>query len=145
MTFTFISIFLSCIQFADDTTLYISHSSLDYIKFCLEHDLGVLQDWFLANKLTLNIGKSVLILFGNHNYKLSVQLGDEIIPQSRFTKFLGLWIDENLNWHEHTIETMLLKLKSNTESTQEVAGISCRTMLYESYTLHRFTATSVMA
>ena len=35
-------IFLSCIQFADDTTLYISHSSLDYIRFCLEHDLGIL-------------------------------------------------------------------------------------------------------
>ena len=90
-------IFLSCIQFADDTTLYISHTSLDYIKFCLKHDLGILQDWFLANKLTLNIGKSVLILFGKHKSKLCIQIGKEIIPQSKFTKFLGLWIDENLN------------------------------------------------
>ena len=49
--------FLSCIQFANDTTLYISHSNIDYIRFCLEHDLGILHDWFLANKLTLNISK----------------------------------------------------------------------------------------
>ena len=92
-------VFLSCIQFADDATLYISHQNLDYIKFCLEHDLVILQDWFRANKLTLNIGKSVFILFGKHNNQtLSIRLGNEIIPQVKFTKFLGLWIDENLNW-----------------------------------------------
>ena len=106
-------VFLSCIQFADDTTLYISHQNLDYIKFCLEHDLGILQDWFRANKLTLNIGKSVFILFGKHNNQtLSIRLGNEIIPQVKFTKFLGLWIDENLNWRKHTSK-LLLKLKSN--------------------------------
>ena len=59
-------LFLECIQFADDTTLYITHQNLSYIRFCLEHDLNILQDWFLANKLTLNIGKSVCILFGKH-------------------------------------------------------------------------------
>ena len=62
--------FLSCIQFADDTTLYISHQKLDFITFALEHDLEILQDWFLANKLTLNIGKSVAVLFGKHGEKM---------------------------------------------------------------------------
>ena len=89
--------FLCCIQFADDTTLYISHTSLDFIRFALEHDLSILQDWFHANKLTLNIGKSVAILFGKHGgEKLRVCIGNEIIPQQSCTKFLGLWIDENL-------------------------------------------------
>ena len=32
-------IFLSCIQFADDTTLYITHKSIDYIRFCIEQTL----------------------------------------------------------------------------------------------------------
>ena len=61
--------FLSCIQFADDTTLYISHTNLNFITFALEHDLSILQDWFYANKLTLNINKSVAILFGKHGGK----------------------------------------------------------------------------
>ena len=105
--------FLSCIQFADDTTLYISHTNLNYITFALEYDLGILQDWFYANKLTLNINKSVAILFGKHGgKKLNVCIGNETIPQLKSTKFLGLWIDETLNWRDHTTK-LILKLNSN--------------------------------
>ena len=103
--------FLNCIQFADDTTLYITYSNIKYIRFCLEHDLLTMQDWFLANKLTLNIGKSVCILFGKHNnQKLEIQLGGITIPQSRLTKFLGMWIDQDLSWKEH-VSKLILKLK----------------------------------
>ena len=106
-------IFLACIQFADDTTLYISHTNLNYIQFCLEHDLRILQDWFQANKLTLNVSKSVVILFGKHcDNKVNIHIGNEVIPQTKNTKFLGLWIDENLNWREH-VSKLLLKLKRN--------------------------------
>ena len=104
--------FLSCIQFADDTTLYISHTNLNFITFALEHDLSILQDWFYANKLTLNIGKSVAILFGKHGgKKLNVCIGKEVIPQQQGTKFLGIWIDETLNWRVYT-NALLLKLNS---------------------------------
>ena len=75
--------FLSCIQFVDDTTLYITHNNINYIRFCLENDLLLLQDWFLANKLTLNISKSVCILFGKHRgIKLDIKLGNTTIPQA---------------------------------------------------------------
>ena len=106
--------FLSCIQFADDTTLYITHTNLNYIRFCVETDLSTLQDWFLANKLTLNVGKSVCILFGQKNGQkenLNARLGDENIPQVKSTKFLGIWIDDALSWNEHVTKT-ILKLKS---------------------------------
>ena len=104
--------FLECIQFADDTTLYITHQSLPYIKFCLEHDLEILQDWFLTNKLTLNVGKSVCILFGKcREEKLDIHIGPDTIPQVTHTKFLGLWIDQTLTWKEH-VSKLLLKLKA---------------------------------
>ena len=105
---------LSCIQFADDTTLYITHTNLNYIRFCIETDLRTLQDWFLANKLTLNVGKSVCILFGQkagRTESLDVKLGKEKIPQVKSTKFLGMWIDDALTWNEHVTKT-ILKLKS---------------------------------
>ena len=106
--------FLSCIQFVDDTMIYITHANLNYVRFCLEHNLATLQDWFLANKLTLNIGKSVCMLFGKHqNQELKLSIGHESIPQVRSTKFLGLWIDENLSWSDHT-NKLMLKLKANT-------------------------------
>ena len=46
-----------CIQFADDTTLIFKHKSLCYLHYCIESELAKLQDWFNANKLTLNIRK----------------------------------------------------------------------------------------
>ena len=107
-------LFLSCIQFADDTTLYITHCKISYIRSCIEIDLATLKDWFLANKLTLNVGKSVCILFGQKPKsatQLQISLGNEQIPQVKSTKFLGMWIDESLNWNEH-VTKVVLKLKS---------------------------------
>ena len=36
----------STILFADDTTLYVSSKITNYLKWCLEHDLTQLLDWF---------------------------------------------------------------------------------------------------
>ena len=51
------------IQFADDTTLIFGHRNKNYLKYCIERELPILQDWFYANKLTLNVDKSVYLLF----------------------------------------------------------------------------------
>ena len=56
-----------CILFADDTTLYMCHENLNYISFCIEQDLLILSDWFKANSLTLNLTKSVAIMFKHKN------------------------------------------------------------------------------
>ena len=51
------------ILFADDTTLYKTHRNLNYLKWCLEDDMNRLTDWFRANKLSMNVGKTVCVLF----------------------------------------------------------------------------------
>ena len=38
--------YLSCIQFADDTTLYATGKSLRLIECEINHDLEVVSDWF---------------------------------------------------------------------------------------------------
>ena len=40
---------------------------------------------------------------------VDIKLGDVQLPRVRFTKFLGMWIGQNLNWNEH-----LSKLKTVT-------------------------------
>ena len=37
---------MSCIQFADNTTLLASHTNLKYLQFCVETELLTVQDWF---------------------------------------------------------------------------------------------------
>ena len=51
------------ILFADDTTLYKTHRNLNYLKWCIQDDMLTLSDWFKANKLTLNLEKTISLLF----------------------------------------------------------------------------------
>ena len=104
---------LEVLQFADDTMLYLSHKHIAYLRFCFETDLANIQDWFNANKLTLNITKSVLMHFNAKGTReaLNVKIGNTILPVVKNTKFLGVYIDENLNWNEHAKHPQL-KLKS---------------------------------
>ena len=96
--------FCHCILFADDTTLYFSHQDIKYLEWCITHNLAILADWFRANKLTLNIDKSVFLLFrhGNLNPEMNkLHFDGVVIPQYKSTKFLGIYIDDKLNWQEH--------------------------------------------
>ena len=104
-----------CILFTDDTTIYMSHQNLTYIYHCIEHDLSIVSDLFKANLLTLNPNKTVAMSFLHK--KLSgkivlIKLENTAIQFVRETKFLGMWLDENLNWSTH-MSKLITKLKRN--------------------------------
>ena len=105
----------SAILFADDTTVYKGHRNLNYLKWCLETDLTNLVDWFRANKLTMNVGKTVYMLFrGKENITTDhITIDSEKLIESKNTKFLGLLMEENLNLKKHT-NILINKIKSNT-------------------------------
>ena len=98
--------YLSCIQFADDTTLYGSSKSLRLLQCEVEHDLAVITDWFRANKLTLNADKTIWVIFSPKNEsskEIELKLGGHTIPCRTETKFLGVWIDMNLDWKKTSV------------------------------------------
>ena len=102
-----------CIQFADDTTLVFVHRNQNYLRYCMESELAIVQDWFNANRLTLNVGKSSYLLFHGHTKNLSefkIKLNNIEIPRATHSKFLGTWIDERLKWEIHA-NKILVKLK----------------------------------
>ena len=101
------------IQFADDTTLIFGHRNTNYLKFCIERELVVLQDWFYANKLTLNVEKSVYLLFERNKTHgdLNISVCGKKLPRCSSAKFLGTWIDDLLNWNVH-VKRLKAKLKS---------------------------------
>ena len=51
------------ILFKDDTTLLYSHENIKFLKYALEHNMILLIDWYRANKLSLNVGTTVLVKF----------------------------------------------------------------------------------
>ena len=59
---------LKFILFADDTTILCSHANIQELEKTLNHELSKLNNWFSANKLSLNVAKTNNTIFKN-NFK----------------------------------------------------------------------------
>ena len=94
--------FSKCILFANNTTIFLTSNNVDELYAMLNLDLNTISDWFKANKLTLNISKTNYMVFTKcmvvRNSNKSLKLGDQILQQVPHTKFLGINIDEHLDW-----------------------------------------------
>ena len=77
-------------------------------------DLLSIQDWFYANKLTLNLSKTVYLFFehkGHTKMDLDLTLNGVTILRKRQTKFLGVWVDDQLNWKHH-MQNLITRISS---------------------------------
>ena len=85
--------YLSCILFADDTTLYEANKSINLLQCKIEHDLAIIIDWLRANKLTQNAEKMICVIFSPKNESvkgINLKLGGHLIHCCIHTKFLGI-------------------------------------------------------
>ncbi len=125
------------ILFADDTTVYVTHKNLRYLKDSIRHDLSILVDWFRANKLTLNLDKTSFVLFqpqgGAFNEEISLMADNINILRERTVKFLGLYLDEHLKFDTH-VKHVCSKLAKNVYMLRNVMHIvpkwALRTLYY---------------
>ena len=98
-------------MYADDTVVYISHSNLRDAIALIQSDLNSLYDWCNRNKLTINCKKTKYCLFGmRSNIKKSkmldiqLSLNANILERVCSYKYLGLILDEHLNYNKHVKE-----------------------------------------
>jgi len=103
-------------HFADDTNLlYIPNKKVRNTNITrrLNIDLKSLNNWLMANKISLNSSKTELIVFRKNNVpipNLKIKLnGVNLKPKSEI-KYLGITIDEHLTFKTH-INIMNAKLK----------------------------------
>ena len=85
-------------------------------KITSNRDLKSISSWFTGNGLPSNIKKSeVMLIATNHVVKtareLQVMLDDQPLKQSEHVKYLGLVIDNRLNWNDHISYKAYPKLK----------------------------------
>ena len=69
-------------SYADDTTIYLCGINLKHIVSSLETDAQKLSKWFLDNNMKLNPGKCDILIFGEKNTEVSVQIGAALIAES---------------------------------------------------------------
>ena len=103
--------------FADDSNVFISHKSHEKIFQIMNSELHGVGDWFKANRLSLNLSKTSFILFHSHrkippSCTPPLMIDNVLIPQITKVNFLGVIIDQNLNWKEH-ISQIATKLAKN--------------------------------
>ena len=94
------------ILFADDMTMYASHRNSNYLNYIIQEDLENLISWFKINGLTLNIQKSSVMEFWPENTLLTkphmmIKVENSPLCITNTTKFLGVTLDNKLNWHDH--------------------------------------------
>ena len=99
---------LSFYLFADDTNIYFESDNLNHLEKVVNKELKHVKKWLDANKLAPNIDKTNFITFHSPHHSLdrtvSIKIGREHVNQAKYVKFLGLLLDENLNWRYHLSE-----------------------------------------
>ena len=110
---------LEAILFADDTNIFYSHNNAKELFRTMNAELNHLNDWFCANKLSLNTNKTKYVLFheGKSKDNLSLALPDLFIDDVKIKrknslKFLGVMINDNLTWKTH-VELVVNKISKS--------------------------------
>ena len=102
--------------FADDTGIFCHSTDLKLLVEKANNIIKNVNEWFIANKLTLNVDKTSFIIFRskrNTVNNLPEVIGHDNIKIKRETKikYLGLTLEEHLRWDQHTND-ICNKLKS---------------------------------
>ena len=99
-----VSNILFSILFADDTTLFYSSKNLQELSDVVNNELSKIMEWLNANRLSLNIDKTNLMIFRPKGKKEScptIHINGSSIQGVDDAKFLGVIIDNKLSWNEH--------------------------------------------
>jgi hypothetical protein len=100
--------------FADDSTVTIACKNIDTYKFDIHNSLTSIISWLNNNNLKINLTKTNIMHFGQRSQNtLNVILVHDnyTVEETTTARFLGLIIDNKLDWKEHII--MLCKRVSS--------------------------------
>ena len=90
--------------FADDTIVSNTGSNIDVLTESTNEELCKLNDWTLANKLTIHAGKTKFLMFSNRitsRQNLNIKILNSVIHPIDNCKYLGVYLDDRLNFKAH--------------------------------------------
>ena len=100
-------------MFADDTNLFSTGNSIDAVEQQLNTELVLINNWFQANLLSLNVTKTSFIIFGRKkNLTANIYINNVLIQRQHDTKFLGVILSADLKWDKH-IDIVTNKVSKN--------------------------------
>ena len=95
------------ILYADDAVLVFPAATPNELQTALEREFGLMSDWYLDNRLTLNVKKTKLMLAGSktmlarfEDFQFQSEGGASIERVGSF-KYLGVTADDKWSWKVH--------------------------------------------
>ena len=97
------------IMFADNTIFFLEQFNINTLFKTVDDELIRINECFSASKLSLNAGKNKFPLFHKSGKKYSIsshlqtlKINNHDIEIDNTMRFLGVLLDDNLLWKEHT-------------------------------------------
>ena len=104
-------------MYVDDTSISYASNEINELFNEIKGELDLVSSWMRQNKLSLNAEKSEFMLIG-HPKQLNkakdfpdLEVEDQKLCRAQKTKYLGVIIDESMNWEEQ-LKTVKRKIKN---------------------------------
>ena len=96
--------------YADNSALIASGPDSNTVADFLSEQLAQCSAWLVDNRLSLHVGKTECILFGSSRRlkgrDFLVKCGDAIVKRVFSVRYLGVILDERLNFREHAVSIL---------------------------------------
>ena len=119
------------VLYADDTTLIFAEDDRDLLLRRVDSAVESLNEYFIANDLLMNVGKTQTLLFSNRsNDNLTINYEGNSFVSAENILFLGVYVDRRLDWRCHidNLATDMAKycyaLRVVSENISEAAALS---------------------
>ena len=141
--------------FKDDTNIFYSNIDIDISHKQINNEPNRLHAWFNVSKLSLNISKTSYMMFSNSKstQTFSISINCVNIRRVCAVKYLGVYIDDNLNWKRHITyvcnklskSISILYKACQTLNTNAIKTLYCSLILqYIYHIVQRFGVTHIL-
>jgi hypothetical protein len=95
--------------YADDLAIVYGENTMDELRLAIDSDLEIIDNYLSAHYLAINAMKTNYVLFNGRarmeyftDISLSIKLHGQLIERKSNVRYLGLVIDERLDFSAHT-------------------------------------------
>jgi hypothetical protein len=127
-----------CNLFADDALFYVNCKDVKSVENALQGAIDNVSEWYKCNKLTLNVKKSNIMIIHRKKHlddKINVNINGTALTQIDSVKYLGLCIDNKLQWNTHVnnVCKSITKKLGMMNRTSKYVEENTREQIYKSF------------
>jgi hypothetical protein len=126
--------------FADDANSFIADKDPIILKRKAINTVTNINEWLTANKLLISLPKTCYTIFVAQNktipeYLNSIKIEQTVIRRTATAKYLGVILDEKLDWHDHVQQLTkdLVKICNSFKIVKHYTHIKDKNKLYYAY------------